>query len=383
MIISNLTIANESDALHHVWLRLKRYQNIQYTYEILRKHHDIPERYKKFAKKQSEQIRHCLIQAEEYATAANAVSYATNPLLYYYSIMSLALAEVLYKQDGDSSLDRVRNSHGHHGLELKGVDTLPVGAPLEVSAAALRAVPHQNGTGRAGTFELWHRSARELPIVGKHTTYFLEGTRNETYATLGIGADKRFPLLRCEGMTLLDCYSNMPRMAKFLEDHQLRSKICRSTMSVDTRHAERTNITCLSIHPQNRETIENTVKSFGFGPNSFESLQIDTMYSGYIIRLRDRTDMPPSIFQLPNAIQENCSNIWFCEDNQSLNEFGLYYLALYIVGMYARYYPDKWMLEIEKSTPLALSVMELIAAANDRVPVIILGEFSRSMIVRR
>lgn len=80
--------------------------------------------------------------------------------------MCLALAEILLKQTGDSSLDRARQQHRHHGLLFRELQAA-AGANLNASAGALKAAPYVNATNeRVGTFELWHRSSREMPAVG-------------------------------------------------------------------------------------------------------------------------------------------------------------------------------------------------------------------------
>ena len=61
------------------------------------------------------------------------------------------------------------------------------------------------------------------------------------------------------------------------------------------------------------------------------------------------------------------------------NEFGLIYVSMYILGNYARYFPEKWMFDVETASPLALGAIELMSAAAERVPVLALGEFTRKM----
>jgi hypothetical protein len=63
---------------------------------------------------------------------------------------------------------------------------------------------------------------------------------------------------------------------------------------------------------------------------------------------------------------------------QPLNEFGFIYVALFIAGNYARYYPDRWVSDVENSTPLALAIEELLAVAETRMPWLILSELSGS-----
>jgi hypothetical protein len=61
-----------------------------------------------------------------------------------------------------------------------------------------------------------------------------------------------------------------------------------------------------------------------------------------------------------------------------LNEFGYIYAAVFIAGNYARYYPDRWVFDVENSTPLALAIEELLTIAEKRVPWLTLSELSRS-----
>ena len=65
----------------------------------------------------------------------------------------------------------------------------------------------------------------------------------------------------------------------------------------------------------------------------------------------------------------------------SLNEFGLLYVALFIASNYARYFPDRWMVDVEHGTPLALAVEELLALAATKAPLLALSELSRNYYV--
>lgn len=77
--------------------------------------------------------------------------------------MSLALAEVLFKQDGNSSLDMARKKHNNHGLNLVPITKLP----NSFADAAQKLVSKPvGGENRFGTFELWHRTARWHPFIG-------------------------------------------------------------------------------------------------------------------------------------------------------------------------------------------------------------------------
>lgn len=166
MLISDIRVLGADRSVGYCWQTIRRFQNVDFVTEFLKDLHQIPLKYACDAKKQASQIRQCLIQGSEYFAAAKGVTIATKPVLYYYAIMSFALAEILIKQDGKSSLDKAREIHKHHGLHFKVSCFNDPKVPLGLSAAALSASPAQSGKDqRYGTFELWHQSARQLPVV--------------------------------------------------------------------------------------------------------------------------------------------------------------------------------------------------------------------------
>ena len=66
------------------------------------------------------------------------------------------------------------------------------------------------------------------------------------------------------------------------------------------------------------------------------------------------------------------------ETRKSLyEEFGLLYVALFICGNYARYYPDFWIRDVETHSPLALAIEQLISDAEKTMALLTLSELSR------
>jgi hypothetical protein len=64
-----------------------------------------------------------------------------------------------------------------------------------------------------------------------------------------------------------------------------------------------------------------------------------------------------------------------------LNEFGCFYVALYLLGMLSRYYPDVWHRQIENSTDLSIAAECLLDVASQRLPVLALGELESTYFV--
>jgi hypothetical protein len=141
MILVSARKVVTSDPEAFAWANLRKYQNVEFVEREIISLHNLERQQQRNARKQARQLRYCLIQAREYFTAAKNVTLATKPTLQYYGIMCLALAEILLKQTGDSSLDRARQQHRHHGLLFREMQAA-TGANLNASAAALIAVPH-------------------------------------------------------------------------------------------------------------------------------------------------------------------------------------------------------------------------------------------------
>ena len=227
MIIANARKVRTSDPATFAWSGLRRFQNVEYVAEQIIKAHKLDAKWHKNATKQAQQLRYCLIQAREYFTAAQSVSLATKPNLLYYGTMSLALAEILFKQTGESSLDRARNEHRHHGLTMT-VGNPTAQLPLMESAGQLRALPVEIKDERRGTFELWHKSSREHPLAGITTEHPIGGGPTTTrYGLLLSALDVPFPPLPASGITLAECLAGIPLMSEYSLSSGLAPKFVR------------------------------------------------------------------------------------------------------------------------------------------------------------
>src|SRR5215469_15549569 len=140
MIISSTTQISNTDLERFGWTGLRRFHNVEVVQTAISDLHKVS-RNNPNVKKQATQIRYCLQQAREYFDAAKVVSLATKPTLLYYSIMNLALAEILVKQDGNSSLDKAREQHRHHGLTFQFTSQGRQASGLGKHAGSLRARP--------------------------------------------------------------------------------------------------------------------------------------------------------------------------------------------------------------------------------------------------
>jgi hypothetical protein len=118
------------------------------------------------------------------------------------------------------------------------------------------------------------------------------------------------------------------------------------------------------IHPGIKGVIDRFLDNVFFHPaDALERLDFRELGSGGIIEWVDTRGEPVRLhFPMGTTWTTQEVRFWHC--NQPLNEFGFMYVALYIAGNYARYYPDLWMRDVEQSSPLALVIEELLAMAR-------------------
>ncbi|UVE65269.1 YaaC family protein [Burkholderia pyrrocinia] len=380
MIITQHRTFRTADIGKYAWDRLAHFQNVEaVTREIMELHH-LPERHRANARKQATQLRQCLMQAREYYDAARAVSLATRPVLLYYSAMSLALAEVLMKQSADSRLEKLRELHGCHGLQLSIASSVSPGDDLEVAMAALRAKPQTAPDGSArGTFEVWRRSSRELPIVGRYTqTHATVGMATSGIRALMAGSDVEPDAYPANGLSLLDVLQGLPQMVEILATYGIRPELVRSTCTAIFGTENQDPTLSIIVHPSLPSAMNNFMDLVQFAPRGLHRIDIAEYPNGIHLQIPLADDVPG---HFPWSICTDVGNTWFSSRREFLNEFGLIYVALHIAGNFARYYPDKWLAHIDVSSPLALTIDRLTDVVFERVPLLIAGELARSYFV--
>ncbi|MDN7910147.1 YaaC family protein [Burkholderia cepacia] len=380
MLITYSRTFKTADVGKYAWGRLAHFQNVEAVTREIMELHRLPERHRTNARRQATQLRQCLMQAREYYEAARAVSLATRPVLLYYSAMSLALAEVLMKQSADSRLEKLREFHGCHGLQLSMANTVAPGDELEIAIAALRAKPQTAPDGSArGTFEVWRRSSRELPIIGRYTqTHPTVGMTTSGIRALMSGTDVEPDPYPINGLSLLDILQGLPQMAEILTTYGIKPKLVRSTCEAMFGAENQDPILSIIVHPSLPDAMTDFMNLVRFAPRGLHRIEIAEYPSGVHLKIPLTDDVAG---HLPWSICTDVANTWFSSRNEFLNEFGLLYVALHIAGNFARYYPDKWLAHIEVSSPLALVIDRLTDVAFERVPLLVASELTRTYFV--
>lgn len=254
MIITSCRTFDATDVAQFAWSRVAQFENVDAVTETIIKLHAVPKKHHNNARNQATHIRYCLRQAREYSDAAQTVSLATRPVLLYYCAMSLALCEILLKQSGDSRLEKLREHHNCHGLELIVNGAVSPREDLVTTASQLRARAQFGATGARGTFEVWRKSSREMPLGGELEQIGPAGRTTGYYAIMGSADSEPAPLPKA-GLTLLDCLARLPGMDAFMREYERPLDLVRATVSQRLESGGPPVLTIL-VHPALEDRLE-------------------------------------------------------------------------------------------------------------------------------
>lgn len=380
LTLRNAQLITTADVYQFAWSGLRSFQNVSFVVDLLRDFHRLTQSQAANLRKQAQQIRDCLIQAREYSDASKVVSLATRPVLAYYSAMNLALAEILFKQTGESSLDRAREQHRHHGLVMPAPKKRKPNERLAEAAASLRAKAAISGTSRIGTFELWHRSARAAPLCGVTRDVFEFSGSFTSFAALLGEEDGRMPALSAAGINFFDIICALPQMTTFLTAKGIQSHFSRVEVAAEHFRENGRRTTAFTVQPTYSPVLEKVLDAIRVEPRGVEHLYLQDFSTGVRITYEFFPDFT-FVVEFPSGatISGDLTIAW--PEVPALNEFGFFYVGLFLSGMYSRYYPDYWMADVDAAHPLALAVEEFVHQADSRVPLLTLSELRRTYLV--
>ncbi|MGR9465899.1 YaaC family protein [Rhizobium leguminosarum] len=317
-------------------------------------------------RKQVEQLAFSLNQAREYFRSAESSGPATRALMAYYGLIALANAEVLWSGDGRCSFDARHRRFNSHGFSLVHSESL----------VDFGARPTTDETGITGLFGLWRKLALHLPHYAKQTSRYPEGGLRITFGpTSSVTAlkDLEYPQTP---LSLLDCLQHIPAMRGALDAYDERTKLCRGVIEQhsnlhpdgSTQSLTRT----FMLHHLTDEAFHDVGSKFRIASRAVPEFRVETIGTGLAIVWNADLETPGyyAQFSMPETFAESKEEILFVGSGEHLNEFGYYYVALYIAGMITRYYPHLWIKETRSNSKGSTLIDELVDNALSRVPIL-------------
>jgi hypothetical protein len=342
---------------------LQSFFNTENVTQLLCERHAVPASQRHFVRLQAESIRYCLQQAMEYREAALAGTFS-RPTLVYYSLMSLALTEILFKKDGEFRLAKLRENHAHHGLEFSVQAPASFRGEVALDSLSVRLL-------QRGTFAVWHTIAKQPGLVGTYVEIKGEG---QSKGPRQIGSPGPFIGDVAQRLSLLDLAQSCPAIHAESGDLGLNSQLARASIDVTRNHDSKTVTLRAIVHPTPADVLDKVLKHFVFSPRCIDLVQPFDFATGagFTLTYPDAADYVALKFPLSYTLQTAYS--LFSTEEVLFNEFGIYYLASYISGMFARYYPEHWARALDSGNQTFQVIDSLMSAALSRAPLLLLGE---------
>lgn len=347
-----------NDVSRESWSRLLEYANLDFALNEISRRHGAPTKKKHTEnyKKQAQQIRACLLQSQEYFSAAKHSSLITSPNHAYYGMVSLASSVMLVLGDGSKSLDFVRqdSANKNHGLRFStGVTKATAGSGLSILQNSYAEVLS------AGHFRLWYET---LPRTS--AAYGLEqrlGKGSHVSRLAQLGSSKCFGFNDINGTKF-----SALRLMQFLPDlhGELGRYGARPTSSrfaheaVVDRDGQRTD-TWLIHGAGSRDALDKILASFKAPARNMDAFtaNIADGADGGVVKYICRKEDNPINFSFPSArMALSFERICYADEIDTL-EFVDLYVASFILSMLSRYFPDLWVSCLE-SNCLAAKLIE-------------------------
>ncbi|MBA8798249.1 hypothetical protein FHW77_001955 [Agrobacterium sp. RC10-4-1] len=374
-LYNSTTIINESRSRETIWRRLSQFQDIERsTDRLMSRRPEIPSTQRGNVKKQIQEIAFSITQAKEFFRSAEICGPSTRALQAYYGLTALANVLILWDGTGNDSFARRDGRFNSHGLELKiGEDVLEFGA---------EAKRHRDGSLN-GLFGLWHGYATHIPhYAERHFQFGSESgtSRHEPVSSVTALSELPFP---STPLTLLEAMLHLPDLQQSLQSFGKNPKLVRGRMesltTFDDTNANTDAHLIYTLHPSPTAIRMAVMDKFLFKPLMYEDITIQAPPNGALITINTMREMQG--WHSPESFSGSIKQMYFVGDGDYLNEFGFYYVCLYIAGMVARYHPNKWIKEINSNTISASLIDELVDSSIKRVPLLLLSALERSVFI--
>ncbi|WP_441931680.1 YaaC family protein [Neorhizobium galegae] len=370
-----MTTINESRSREIAWRRLAQFQDIERsTDRLLNQRPEIPRGQRDNVRKQIQQMSFSLTQAKEFFKSAEASGPTTRALQTYYGLTALANVVILWEGTGNDCFERRNGRFNAHGLELKlGNDVLAFGAEPK----------RQWDASLSGLFGLWHTYATHIPQYAECIEYHGgESTVSRYRPVSSVTSLCEITFPSASQINLLDGLSHIPALQQSLSAYGIKPRLARGRVDIsDSFGVNRERIEgkrTFTIHPCAEDIRMSVMERFLFLPRSFEDISIIQPPNGIIIKL-DTTRDHSANSSSPEAFAGTKDQMYFVGSGDYLNEFGYYYVCLYIAGMITRYHPTHWIKELATNSVSTALVDELVDSALTRLPLLVLSLLERSI----
>jgi len=371
-----------------IWRQLYYFTDVDSVKEKIRKRFKIEEKDETNSKKQAQQIAYSIIQAKNYFESARHVDVSVMPNLIYYGMSSLANTVILYNNDGESSLDYIRDvkKEQHHGLE-KCFDLRKDDSLQDISKSISCKIYKKPNSGEPyGHFKNFYNSIVPECVFFDTNFYISEKSGNLKGKRVTLNADKKRieDLVDCK-LDLLTILKFLPDMIQQLPDNEIATNLCYGSMICESHVGQ-------NQSEEANSNIQDSYQEFGFYINRLSPDKKEYFKNLYLQNksIQKEDEFPQSLIlkydsriesennYLPDMVQDIFGKIYFIYNAEEyIQELANLYICFFCTGMLCRYYPDYWMYWIEKNVGFKHLMETLCSIAIRKFPNLILNQLTQ------
>ena len=381
--------------IRQVWKLLRAFLDISSVSDTIRRVQNVPEgKQEANIKKQAQQVGYCVRQAEEYFRASSQVDLATRPTLLYYGAVSLSRALVLLRKDGSHSFDALRKArrHNHHGLDLDGglAGQARAGDGPAAFFDSIRCRVHIENGEPWGHFPLFYRSLVRASFgldfeshdVGK--ALYLSGSYAHACADI-------LPLesIVQRELNFLSLMKSLPDIYHDLRGVGVEPLLCDGNVKVTTRRTYR-------VGEKGEKELDKTETTHEFFLDNLTSESKAAVLAAWqernpMIKLTDdlgshvhlelkfsfAADENPPGGYYPDLVDDVVGHkFYILAPDDYVPEPAAHLIALFCLGMLARYYPDIWIRAIDESVQISELIDSVLNVIHRKFPNLILDQMT-------
>ncbi len=357
------------------WRRLDEFSNTEFSTSAISSMHgnantsSLRSNYKK----QAEQIRACIKQAQEYFNAASTSTLYTSPNHLYYGAVALSCAIMLLRGDGKMSLDNLRKvqSNNHHGLDFTIGCNSANSDKHVVLLEQCRVEILKNGH-----FKNWYSTLQKNIICYANVKVLLSDSINSSRLPVGQQFASSFDRLQGKKFNIIDLMSLLPDLQHDLSRSNISSPHTRSTLSVEVDTDKNTHFTWALHDCGSIERKQKILNNFEFRSDYAQLVNIIDTHNdtGQIIKISTPYSSFNEItFRFPDARETMSHESIMFHQNIDRLEIVDFYLLIYQLSMLSRYFPDIWVKCIESQCLAAKLIEHTINLIIKKFPILALS----------
>lgn len=363
------------DPASEAWRLLKEYANLDFCLLQLSLRHGEPESksVESNYKKQAQQIRACLLQAEEYFRACATSSIVTSPNHLYYGAVSLAAATMLFNGDGTKSLDFLRRDgrNASHGLSF----TIGASSREASSGTQLLEKSFVKVEG-GGFFANWYNTIdpRDIHYLTQHTIDGQTATKRTAFRPLG--AERALSLKELRGIkwSCLDILRRLPDPVMDLVRFGIDAPCCRASASIRF-HAPR-GPTVFQIRLLGASTeahLDAILEHCKTKPSFYELVELKRLDHSAIVTWRSDHRGRVHAHEWPSMRIALHGETYAFAGDPPVREVVDAFAMTFVLSMLSRYHPDLWVVCLDAHCSTSKLVERFTDVYTKKFPMLFLS----------